>query len=883
MHIELKQKLSDQTDNVNSDYSYIINSINKASDIVSPAWTLKSFVASNPLQGLEKYKFTDALQNVKEFFKTDLFSDKLDLKELLQSNNIKEEMLIRQIKKQLKWNQESFKISDTELNINDFIIASLMKNKSSLKELGINNRSFDIFIQNFYDELKNKVMSQVEPSHYHLYRSEKLIDVVSLNLIKYLELYFDNNNAFFTMPGKEKGLYLSWKELAIYDDYKLKTKKEVINFINSLDNDPLETIDKCIKDFEINHNELDNFFRTCLAHLPGWSSFIKWKIQYDNEDTQINARIDFIELLAVRLCIKKIAFIEDPNINTYKETESLDSKQKEYLKDFFLSLSLSGISYNKILESDIGTLKKLFDYHAELKNKKTILLLELFENIFDEQIKEKINLNLKDDRNKTRPKAQLVFCIDVRSEPFRKTLESINHYQTYGFAGFFGIPIQFQDFENDIDCASCPVLIKPKHLVKESFATKNGLSVFKRKEKNTALNNLQLALKEVSENIAAAYSFVEITGASYGINSFFKTITPKCFNNTLRFLEKRLNPKPNYDIDLSLLDTNGKETGIKRDEQYSYARQALKMIGLVDNFAPIVIFAGHGSKTTNNSYATALDCGACGGNQGGPNARVLAKILNRKPIREKLSKFDQIIIPEDTIFLGAQHNTTTDDFSFFEESDVKISEESKNELIKDLKEAKKLNNKYRQKTFSTKDDPDKRARNWSETRPEWGLAKNACFIIGKRELTQNSDLESRAFLHSYDHSIDDDGCILETIMTAPMIVTQWINAQYLFSSMNNYIFGSGSKVTQNILGKFAICQGNASDLMHGLSMQSVQSSDKNLYHVPQRIINYIYAPRDRVEGIIKKHNILQRLIYNSWIKLVIIDPSDNKFYKLSYA
>jgi hypothetical protein len=879
MHTKLNQLVGNQSDNINLDYSYIINSIKNASDIIAPAWTLRSFVASNPLQGLEKSNFSDALKTAKEFYKTDIFSDRVNLEELLKTNKIEESQVINKIKNLISQNYERFYFSTHELIIDDFIRSVFIKN-TTYKKTKYSNNAFEIFKHSFYFELKDTLKNQVEPVYYHLYRSEKLIDRVSLSLIKFLELYFDNDNALFKMPSKEKGFYLSWKELAIYDDYKSKTKKEVINFINNLSIDPLEAIDTLIKDFEIDKNVIENFFRTCLAHLPGWSSFVKWKTDYDNEDNQINTSINLVELLAVRLCIKKIAFIEDPNINAYQENLSLESKQITYLNDFFNSLINSGLSEEKILSSDVSTLKRVLGCYAELKNKKTILLLEVFEGIFHEQIKEKINLNLKKLPKDSRAKAQLVFCIDVRSEPFRKKLESINNYQTFGFAGFFGIPIQFKDYEEELDCASCPVLLKPKHIVKETFAKSDGLLVLQRKEKNTIANDLNLAIKEVCENIASAYSFVEITGASYGITSILKTIMPKFTNNSMLFLSTSLNTKPNYEIYLSSQDTSGQEIGIKIDDQYQYARQALKMIGLVDNFAQVVIFAGHGSTTTNNAYATALDCGACGGNHGGPNARVLAKILNNKFIREKLLRLDQIRIPEDTIFVAAEHNTTTDDFNFLEESDNKLPEKLKHDLLTDLKYAKKINNDYRQKTFATQDDPDKRAVNWSETRPEWGLARNACFIIGKRELTKNSDLESRAFLHSYDYSIDEDGSILETIMTAPMIVTQWINAQYLFSSMNNCVFGSGSKVTQNILGKFAVCQGNSSDLMHGLAMQSVQSSDENLYHIPQRIINYIYAPKDRVESIINKHDILKRLIYNSWIKVVVIDPHDNQFHSL---
>ena len=101
------------------------------------------------------------------------------------------------------------------------------------------------------------------------------------------------------------------------------------------------------------------------------------------------------------------------------------------------------------------------------------------------------------------------------------------------------------------------------------------------------------------------------------------------------------------------------------------------------------------------------------------------------------------------------------------------------------------------------------ASNWGETRPEWGLAKNASFVIAPRKTTQHIDLDGRCFLHSYDWKNDKDGTALEAIMQGPMVVTQWINNHYYFSTVDNGKFGAGTKTTHNITGKFGVAQGRS--------------------------------------------------------------------------
>ena len=107
-------------------------------------------------------------------------------------------------------------------------------------------------------------------------------------------------------------------------------------------------------------------------------------------------------------------------------------------------------------------------------------------------------------------------------------------------------------------------------------------------------------------------------------------------------------------------------------------------------------------------------------------------------------------------------------------------------------------------------------------------------------------------------------------MTAPMIVTNWINLQYYASTVDNRAFGSGNKVIHNVVGQFGVLLGNGGDLMTGLPWQSVHDGAR-FQHQPLRLLVVIEASRDSVQKIIEKHTLVHDLASNGWLSLVVLD------------
>lgn len=651
---------------------------------------------------------------------------------------------------------------------------------------------------------------------------------VNRETIKWLQFYLDEGQATIKMPLKKSGLYNAWKKLAFHDSSLHKDDKQKKAWLEALPQCSAEAIAQSLIRLSISKEDHQIFLTLLLTNLPGFASYIKYKGHWEGDGTE-NSLLQQ-DYLAIRLVITTLL---------WEDAEQLISWYKNAYENYSAT------------DSPLSRLEKTERCYTES------LLRSLSE---------------KKPSTIQKPEAQFIFCIDVRSEPFRAALEKTANYQTFGFAGFFGLPIQINDTVTKESYASCPVLLKPQHQISRSACSDKGCETDCKDYSRLTL--IKKLYQSVKYTFTTPFVLAEAIGLLSGI-----WIALKSFNPLMAYGLKKRVLKSIYNREPTTLSIDT----ISFEQQYEYAKKALTMIGLTDCFAPIVIFCGHGSTTENNAYKTALDCGACGGRHGGDNAKVLAQILNRKEIKERLIE-EGFNLNKETLFIAAKHNTTTDEVTLYCQSEtaaiIKIKQ--------NLKKAQETNTTLRIKDLEKNLDPSKsginalrRSHDWAQVRPEWGLARNAAFIVGPREAFSSIDLKGRAFLHSYDYKKDPNGDYLTTILTAPMVVAQWINAQYLFSTLNNVSYGAGSKITKNITGKIAVMQGNSSDLMTGLPLQSVFADDLTAYHEPQRLISVVFATKKTISTIIEKQPVLQKLFGNGWVQLACIDPTDEKTYLLN--
>ncbi|WP_144900953.1 DUF2309 domain-containing protein [Halobellus captivus] len=672
-------------------------------------------------------------------------------------------------------------------------------------------------------------------------------DQVDAVLTKWLSAFLDEGAAKWPMPDRSNGFYRAFRAAARYD--RQIPDREAIA---GLPDDPIDALADRLADRP--RDRWASAFEHHLSALPGWTGLIRRRAE-DGGVWQSACPITLPGYLAVRLTLADL---------------------------FGAQIVPDGA------EADVGSTPGNADAAGDVP------LAEVWLNAWEATYRERLVDEVAarsprvDERREdagddaddgSRPDAQMVFCIDTRSEVIRRHVESAGNYETHGYAGFFGIPMRYEGRGSAVGTDACPPIVDVAHRIEDRPRADRE----HRHERHARWTNLleagERVLEGLKSNAATAFSFVETAGSGYGAALAARTLLPGRVHTAIDAVEGRTPSAHEFcgpTLDHDDTDEGEIPRGMTFEERVEYAANAFELMGW-EEFARLVVFTGHASETANNPFGSSLDCGACAGNPGGPNARVLAAICNEGRVRAELADRG-IEIPDDTVFLAGEHNTTTDEVTLYA-GDVSESHESDVERLRaDLASATADAAAERAASMDAPSDDaeretKRRAADWAETRPEWGLAGNAGFVVGPRALTADLDLDGRSFLHSYDWRTDPEGDALEAILTGPMVVTQWINAQYYFATVDTAVYGSGSKVTHNPVGNVGVYQGNGGDLLGGLPLQSVMRSDDDPYHQPLRLSTVVHAPVDRVADVLSAHEHLTDLLDNDWLSLTVVDPT----------
>lgn len=644
--------------------------------------------------------------------------------------------------------------------------------------------------------------------------------------------HYDQGQAIWVNPWQDVSLYEAWRDAASrswrMDMLGIRGFRALIARLPS---DPIRAIEEMLHALGVPPRHWRPVLCCQLLSIFGWAAYVKYRAQ--ESKTKSQDACDLAGLLAMRL------------------------------------------AYDVALaQAHDGSLPRLFpdseecEFEVPTPIRARYVLQVAAEIAFERKLRAAMTSRQRARSPVGRKRLQMAFCIDVRSEVMRRHLEALDaSIETFGVAGFFGLPFEYVRLGETNGTAQCPVLLRPAFRIHESLGDAWPAEVAVAVRRRMLQRAGRKLWKLFQTSAASCFSFVESFGLFYSAKLFSDGVQWTKPIGTDRYDGVPASRRAALGPDLHRSGTDELPLASKVE----LAENLLRNLGLTSGFAPIVALCGHASDVVNNPHRAGLDCGACGGHSGEANARVAAALLNDPVVRCGLAERD-IAIPVDTWFVPALHRTTTDEIEFFDDGVPEELAERFAEVRRLVQQAGRHCRVERSLRLRDADaaDPVRRSRDWAEVRPEWGLAGNAALIVAPRSRTEGLNLGGRAFMHSYDAGRDPEGKVLELIMTAPMVVTSWINWQYYASTVDNRAFGSGNKLIHNVVGQFGILEGNGGDLMTGLPWQSVHDGQR-LQHEPLRLLVIIEAPRDAVSRVIDKHALVRDLVNNGWISLVVLD------------
>lgn len=666
-------------------------------------------------------------------------------------------------------------------------------------------------------------------------------------LIRILPAFLDLGSAIWPMPGRERGLlgavrWLARTTLGVPEGWLSGLAERL-----GSDTPATTLILECLAQRGDPETGWPNVLHDAMFALPGYAGMIH-RLEHVPGERPAGVEVRLADYVALRLVVEELALLD-------------------VARDLFGR------------RGTLATLATSLD-SFERPSARADWTVELgaFQDAFEEEyIRSFIGgIVMAQDLGRggppVKPEVQIAVCIDDRCESFRRHVEEcVDGSVTYGSAGFFGVALKHRAPLDSDETASCPAPVTPTRRVTEKLPD----------PAEAALRRRRSAKRWLDASLGDDASRGPLGGLLASFTNFVRA--PRTL---LHLLLPQLFVEPSHEFEGSelLYDTQVESEGYTLEDRIGLVEGNLRLIGLIEGFAPWVFILGHGSMATNNQFNSGYQCGACGGKRGGINARVFCAFANEAGVRAGLAERG-VAIPETTLFVPGEHDTALDHVRWFELERIAAERRTDFERIRTrLEVALERNAKERSRRFADipLDEPvptavsrvRKRTADFAETRPEYNHATNAACIIGRRALSRDLFLDRRAFLVSYDPTIDDaEGSLLQRLMGAPLPVCAGISLEYFFSTMDPERFGCGTKLPHNVVGLLGVSNGADGDLRPGLWRQTTE------LHDPIRLVTLVEAEPEVVARVLERLPAVRNMVVHEWIHLFACSPTGRGFFR----
>lgn len=729
-------------------------------------------------------------------------------------------------------------------------------------------------------------------------------ELVSSVLIRFCAAFLDQGFSSWPLPDRDAGFFAAFATLyktTRSDDVWLKGLPSELRRIHNAGLSPLESIAESLAMLGVALDEQQEYITQTLLALRGWAGMIcqmetnaEWAVRPAPAGT-------LVEFLAIRLILDRLSARA-----VFREVFGYDwplDRVRVWLAEHALRPSEASHQQRSHLVFQLAQVRgwNPRDLQSQSQEARNRLVQEI--EAFDEHERRRIYhlayerryrirtldaLQIHQSRQQ-RPTAkafQLVTCIDEREESLRRHVEEIDpRFETFGFAGFYGVAMYYRGATEAHYRPLCPVNVKPRHFVLEEPVYSLRVASLRQAEARRRVGRF-LHQIHIGTRTFLGGALTGLLGSIATFPLVLRVLAPRTMSRLRRVFQRIVTP-PSTQLRLERVSADPGE----QDDQLGYSRQemaniveaVLKSIGLTEDFTPLVFIAGHGSSSLNNPHEAAHDCGACGGGRGGPNARAFAQMANDPHVRQLLAERN-LVIPDGVAFVGSYHNTCDDHIEYYDLDRLPVTHRPAfPQAQAALDEARRRDAHERCRRFDSASPAlaadaalrhvEGRSEDLSQVRPEYGHATNAVCIVGRRSRTQGLYLDRRTFLTSYDPTQDDERqTILANILSAVIPVCAGISLEYYFSVVDPTGYGCGTKLPHNITSLLGVMDGAASDLRPGLPWQMVE------IHEPVRILFIIETTPEKMLHIIGGNATIEQLVRNEWVQLATLDPLSSQVH-----